>query len=103
MIATAPTLLVAALGLVLAGAGTAVLFPTLLGIVSRNVEEARRGRATSAVTIVSYMGFLLGPVYVGVWAEVTDLRGAMFAVAALAAALVMLTPMLLRLTGYSRT
>ena len=103
VIATAPTLLVAALGLVLAGAGTAVLFPTLLGIVSRNVEEARRGRATSAVTVVSYMGFLLGPVYVGVWAEETDLRGAMFAVAALAAALVMLTPMLLRLTGYSRT
>jgi MFS family permease len=103
VIATAPTLLVAALGLVLAGAGTAVLFPTLLGIVSRNVEEARRGRATSAVTVVSYMGFLLGPVYVGVWADMTDLRGAMFAVAALAAALVMLTPMLLRLTGYSRT
>ncbi len=93
----------AALGLVVAGAGTAVLFPTLLGIVSRNVEEARRGRATSAVTVVSYMGFLLGPVYVGVWADATDLRGAMFAVAALAAALVMLTPMLLRLTGYSRT
>ena len=80
-----------------------MLFPTLLGIVSRNVEEARRGRATSAVTVVSYMGFLLGPVYVGVWAEETDLRGAMFAVAALAAALVILTPMLLRLTGYSRT
>ena len=103
VIATAPTLFVAALGLVLAGAGTAVLFPTLIGIVSRNVEEARRGRATSAVTVVSYMGFLLGPVYVGVWADMTDLRGAMFAVAALAAALVILTPMLLRLTGYPRS
>ena len=55
------------------------------------------------MTIVSYIGFLLGPVYVGVWADATDLRGAMIAVAALAAALVMLTPMLLRLTGYSRT
>ena len=102
VIATAPTLLVAALGLVLAGAGTAVLFPTLIGIVSRNVEEARRGRATSAVTVVSYMGFLLGPVYVGVWADMTDLRGAMFAVAALAAALFILTPMLLRLTHFTR-
>jgi MFS family permease len=102
IIAAAPSLFVAALGLVVAGAGTAVLFPTLLGIVSRSVEEARRGRATSVVTVVSYMGFLLGPVYVGLWADMTDLRGAMIAVAALAAALFMLTPMLLRLTGFTR-
>ena len=102
IIATAPSLFVAALGLIVAGAGTAVLFPTLLGIVSRNVDEARRGRATSVVTVVSYMGFLLGPVYVGLWADTTDLRGAMIAVAALAAALFMLTPMLLRLTGFNR-
>ena len=102
IIAAAPTLLVAALGLVVAGAGTAVLFPTILGIVSRNVDESRRGRATSVVTVVSYMGFLLGPVYVGLWADTTDLRGAMIAVAALAAALFMLTPMLLRLTGFTR-
>jgi MFS family permease len=102
IIAAAPTLLVAALGLVVAGAGTAVLFPTLLGIVSRNVEESRRGRATSVVTVVSYLGFLLGPVYVGLWADATDLRGAMIAVAALAGALFILTPMLLRLTGFTR-
>jgi MFS family permease len=102
IIAAAPTLLVAALGLVVAGAGTAVLFPTLLGIVSRNVEESRRGRATSVVTVVSYLGFVLGPVYVGLWADATDLRGAMIAVAALAGALFILTPMLLRLSGFAR-
>jgi predicted MFS family arabinose efflux permease len=102
IIAAAPTLFVAALGLVVAGAGTAVLFPTLLGIVSRNVEESRRGRATSVVTVVSYLGFLLGPVYVGLWAGATDLRGAMIAVAALAGALFILTPMLLRLSGFAR-
>jgi MFS family permease len=102
IIAAAPNLLAAAVGLVLAGAGTAVLFPTIIGIVSRNVEESRRGRATSVVTVVSYMGFLLGPVYVGLWADATDLRGAMIAVAALAAALFVLTPMLLRLSGFGR-
>jgi predicted MFS family arabinose efflux permease len=102
IIAAAPTLFVAALGLIVAGAGTAVLFPTLLGIVSRNVEESRRGRATSAVTVVSYLGFLLGPVYVGLWADAVDLRGAMVAVAALAGALFILTPMLLRLSGFAR-
>lgn len=103
IIAAAPNLLTAALGLVVAGAGTAVLFPTIIGIVSRNVDESRRGRATSVVTVVSYMGFLLGPVYVGLWADATDLRGAMIAVAALAAALFILTPPLLRLSGFDRT
>jgi MFS family permease len=99
LIAAAPTLLVAGLGLATAAAGTAVLFPTLVGVVSRNVDESRRGRATSVVTTVSYLGFLLGPVYVGLWADAVGLRGAMLAVAALAVALFVLTPALLRLSG----
>ncbi|WDV56650.1 MFS transporter [Streptomyces coeruleorubidus] len=101
IIAAAPTLLIAALGLVVAGAGTAVLFPALLGIVSRDVEESHRGRATSVITTVSYLGFLLGPVYVGLWADATGLRGAMTAVAALAAALFFLTSPLLGLSRSS--
>ncbi len=100
LIAVSPTLLVAGLGLAVAAAGTAVLFPTLLGIVSRNVEESRRGRATSVVTTVSYLGFLLGPVYVGLWADAVGLRGAMVAVAGLAVALFVLAPVLLRLSGF---
>ncbi|GAA2153520.1 MFS transporter [Actinomadura napierensis] len=100
LIAAAPTLLIAGLGLTVAAAGTAVLFPTLLGIVSRNVDESRRGRATSVVTTVSYLGFLVGPVYVGVWADAVGLRGAMVAVAALAVALFVLTPALLPLSGF---
>ncbi|GAA1537366.1 MFS transporter [Actinomadura kijaniata] len=99
LIAVSPTLLIAGLGLAVAAAGTAVLFPTLLGIVSRNVGESRRGRATSAVTTVSYLGFLLGPVYVGLWADAVGLRGAMVAVAGLAVALFALAPVLLRLSG----
>jgi MFS family permease len=100
LIAAAPTLLVAGLGLAVAAAGTAVLFPTLIGIVSRNVDEHHRGRATSLVTTVSYLGFLLGPVYVGLWADAVGLRGAMVAVAALAVGLFVLTPALLRLSGF---
>ncbi|SNT61946.1 Predicted arabinose efflux permease, MFS family [Actinomadura meyerae] len=96
IIAAAPALPVAGLGLATAAAGTAVLFPTLLGIVSRSVEESHRGRATSLVTAVSYLGFLVGPVYVGLWAETAGLRGAMVAVAALAVALLALAPPLLR-------
>jgi predicted MFS family arabinose efflux permease len=102
IIAAASSLFVAALGLAVAAAGTAALFPTLLGIVSRNVDETSRGRATSIVTTVSYLGFLLGPVYVGLLADATGLRGAMVAVAALAVALFALTPALLRLSGFGR-
>jgi len=101
IIAAAPNLFVAVLGLAVAAAGTGVLFPTLLGIVSRNADETRRGRATSIVTTVSYVGFLLGPVYVGLIAEAIGLRGAMVAVAALAVAAFVLTPALLRLAASS--
>jgi MFS family permease len=99
VIAVAPTLIFAAFGLVLAAGGTAVLFPTLLGLVSRNVDESRRGRATSLLTTVSYLGFLLGPVYVGFWAGTMGLRAAMLAVAALAATLFLLAAPLLRMSG----
>jgi MFS family permease len=69
-------------------------------VVSRNVEESHRGRATSIVTTVSYLGFLTSPVYVGLWADGVGLRGAMVAVAALAIVLFGLTPVLLRLSGF---
>jgi predicted MFS family arabinose efflux permease len=101
LLARAPSLPAGLAGLVLAAAGTAALFPTLLSIVSRNVTESARGRATSIVTVVSYLGFLLGPVYVGLWAAATGLRGAMIAVAALGAALAALTLPLLSLSRYA--
>ncbi len=103
VIARAPSVPVALAGLVLAAAGTAALFPTLLSIVSRNVAESSRGRATSIVTVVSYLGFLLGPVYVGLWASATGLRGAMIAVAALGLALAALVIPLLTLSRYAVT
>ncbi|MBQ0902423.1 MFS transporter [Micromonospora sp. U21] len=103
VLARAPSVPVALAGLVLAAAGTAALFPTLLSIVSRNVVESARGRATSIVTAVSYLGFLLGPVYVGLWASATGLRGAMIAVAALCLALAVLTLPLMALSRYAVT
>ena len=93
---------IAILGLVVAAAGTAALYPTLLSLVSRGVDEAYRGRATAIVTTVSYVGFLLGPVYVGLWSQATGLRGAMVAVAALGVVLTALSIPLLRLSGFAR-
>lgn len=86
-------------GLAVAAAGTAVLYPTLLGVVSRATSDAAQGRATSLLATVSYLGFLLGPVYVGLWSEAAGLRGAMIAVAALGALLLFLAPVLLRRIG----
>ena len=93
IVSTAPNVTLSLLGLVTAAAGTAVLFPTILGVVSARVEEAYRGRATSTMSTVAYLGFLLSPVYVGFWSGAVGIRGAMLAVAALGVLLLLLTPM----------
>jgi MFS family permease len=90
VVATATTVPMALIGLALAAAGTAVLFPTLLSLVTTRVDDAARGAATSVVTTVAYAGFLAGPVYVGRWAAAVGLRGAMLAVAGVATALALL-------------
>lgn len=86
---------IAWIGLAVSAGGTAVLYPTLLGMLTRSTREEARGRATSLLATVSYLGFLLGPVYVGLGSEAAGLRGAMLAVAGLCAALLVLTPVLL--------
>lgn len=85
VLATAPSVAVALVGLVLAALGTATLFPTLLSRSLRGTDPTQHGRATSAVATTAYLGFLLGPAYVGLLADSTDLRGALLGVAALAA------------------
>jgi predicted MFS family arabinose efflux permease len=87
LVAVASTLAVALVGLGLAAAGTAVLFPTVLVVLTARVPDHVRGTATSAVTTVAYLGFVAGPAYVGAWADGVGLPGAMLAVAGLALAL----------------
>jgi len=84
LVAAASALAVALAGLALAAAGTAVLFPTLLVVLTAGVPDRVRGAATSRVTTVAYLGFLAGPVYVGGWADAVGLPGAMMAITALA-------------------
>jgi MFS family permease len=86
-------------GLALAAAGTAALFPTLMSVMTAVVPDARRGSATSVVTTVAYLGFLAGPVYVGMWSGAVGLPGAMLAVAALAAGLALVAGAALRRIG----
>lgn len=85
LLARASEMWVALGGLALAAIGTSVLFPTLLSAVLRDVPEDSRGRATSTVAGVAYIGFILGPILVGAVAAGSDLRMAMTAVAGIAA------------------
>ncbi len=84
VLAAAPSIPVALIGLALAALGTATLFPTLISHGLRTIEPARRGRATSTVATTAYLGFLLGPAYVGLIADATSLRWAIVGIAALA-------------------
>lgn len=93
LVGLAPSLPMGLLGLGLAAAGTAVLLPTLLSVLTTHVPERSRGAATSVFTTIAYLGFLTGPVYFGYWSEATGLPGAMLALAGLAAALAALTPL----------
>lgn len=82
----------AVVGLAVAAVGTSVLFPTLLSRATRDVPDEQRGRATSIVGTTAYLGFLLGPVYVGLLAGGLGLRTAMVGVAALALAFAVFAP-----------
>lgn len=95
LVSTASTVPMAIGGLALAAIGTAVLYPTLLSEATRDVSPAQRGRATSAMTAISYIGFILGPVYVGLLSTFTGMRGSMVGVATLAVIFAVLAPLLL--------
>lgn len=81
---------VALAGIAVAGIGTSVCAPTLLGLAGRLVGPDQRGSAVSAVTTLAYAGFLVGPAAVGLVAGATSLSTALAGVAGLAALLAVL-------------
>jgi MFS family permease len=90
LLATSTTVSLAILGVVLAAAGTAVCFPTLLSIVAAHTAKKVRGRVVSAVSSVAYLGFLFGPAVVGVFSAGFGLRVGLGAIAGLAAVFTLL-------------
>ncbi|MFG6446460.1 MFS transporter [Microbacterium sp. P07] len=98
LLAGAPTIPVALAGLAIAAVGTSVLFPTLLSRATRDVTDVARGRATSIIGTTAYLGFVLGPVYVGYLSSSLGLRGALIGVAALCLAFGILAPLPTRKT-----
>ncbi len=88
VLATAPTAVVAAIGLVLAAGGISMCWPLLLAQTGGG--RTRAGPVVGAVTAFGYLGLVIGPAFVGLVAEAIGLRGALgvLAVAALFVALV---------------
>ena len=84
IVAYSGSIWVALVGFAIAATGTSVLFPTLLSVTTKDVPTAQRGRATLAVGTIAYLGFLLGPAYVGLLASTTTLRAALVGVALVA-------------------
>jgi predicted MFS family arabinose efflux permease len=78
---------VALVGIAVAGLGTSVCAPTLLGLAGRLAAPEQRASAVSAVTTLAYAGFLVGPAAVGMVAGAASLPTALAGVAAVAVVL----------------
>jgi MFS family permease len=92
--ALAPNVPLAVAAFFVGGAGISIAAPTLFGAGGRNAEPQERGAAVATVTTIGYLGFLVGPPFVGGLAEAVGLRTAFAALALVAAALVLATPRL---------
>ncbi|WP_435742660.1 MFS transporter [Microbacterium sp. PMB16] len=84
---------VALFGWALAGAGTALVWPIVIGTLAERGESARR---LSLVTMVSYGGGLLGPAMIGFLASAVSLPTAMLLPAGLALLVATIAPAAIR-------
>ncbi len=94
--AVAGNVWVALAGIGLAGLGTSVCAPTIIGMAGAWAGPGRRAGAISTVTTVAYLGFLLGPAAVGAASSTWSLRTALAGVAVLAVVVGALGPAISR-------
>jgi MFS family permease len=85
-VATADTFAAWALAAVLLGAGTALVYPTLLAAIGDVAHPAWRGRAVGVYRMWRDGGFAAGALLAGIVADLAGLRAAVWVVAALTAA-----------------
>jgi MFS family permease len=84
VVSVAPTAILALAGFALTGAGISVAAPALFGRAGRLAGPMSRGAAVSMLTTFGYMGFVVGPPFVGFVAGATDLRVAFAGLAVMA-------------------
>lgn len=95
LLAFAPSPAVGLAALVLAGAGTSVLAPTLFSAVGARSAPGRQGADLAAVTALGYAGFVLGPPAVGLVSGLTSLPTALALLSVVALLLAVAAPLVL--------
>ena len=86
LVALADTFLFWVIAAVLLGAGTAMVYPTLLAVIGDVAHPAWRARAVGVYRLWRDGGFAVGALLAGVVADLWGLRAAVWVVAALTAA-----------------
>jgi MFS family permease len=74
-----------AMGAALLGAGTAMVYPTLLAVIGDVAHPAWRGRAVGVYRVWRDLGYAVGALLGGVVADLVDLPAAVWAAAAISA------------------
>jgi MFS family permease len=74
-----------ALGTMLLGAGTAMVYPTLLAVVGDVAHPAWRGRAVGVYRVWRDLGYAVGAVLGGIVADLMGLHAAVWAAAGISA------------------
>ncbi|MFD3405635.1 MFS transporter [Kribbella sp. NPDC058693] len=90
---------IALIGIGIAGLGTSVCAPTIIGMAGAWAGPARRAGAISVVTTIAYLGFLIGPAAVGAASSQWSLPVALGGVAVLAVVVAGLAPVAGRIAG----
>ncbi|RZT28606.1 fucose permease [Kribbella sp. VKM Ac-2569] len=90
--ATANNPWTALIGIGVAGLGTSVCAPTIIGMAGAWAGPERRAGAISTVTTIAYVGFLIGPAAVGAVSSALSLPVALGAVAVIAVVVAGLAP-----------
>ncbi|MBW0272720.1 MFS transporter [Nocardia sp. MH4] len=75
-----------ALGAVLLGAGTAMVYPTLLAVIGDVAHPLWRGRAVGVYRVWRDLGYAVGAILGGIVADLLGLHAAVWAAAAISAA-----------------
>jgi len=92
----APTWPFALPALILSGSGISIAAPTFFGLAGSWAGPGKRGSAVSLVSLISYLGFLVGPLYLGAVSNAFGLRAALSTLAACAVALAVVGPLIIR-------
>jgi MFS family permease len=86
LVAMVDTLTAWAAAMVLLGAGTAMVYPTLLAVIGDVAHPSWRARAVGVYRLWRDGGFAVGAIVAGVAADLAGIRGAVWVVAAITAA-----------------